>query len=162
MFILFRFRKSAQAELNKIPGDLAMSTSNKKNVLVVDDDSVVHLLSERVMSSFNWINKIYKASNGREGLQILDEYCRGLISLPNLILVDLHMPIMDGFQFIQEFQKMKCLEEKEILTVVISSSIDPMDADRIRALGVKYHFSKPISYDAILSVFLRESTNSIL
>lgn len=131
--------------------------SKKKNVLVVDDDTIAHLLSEKVLTSFSWINKIYKAFNGKEGLQILDNYCKGLISPPDMILLDLHMPVMDGFQFIQEFQKMKCLQPQEILTVVLSSTINPMEIERVKALGIRHHLTKPISYDNMLSVILQES-----
>lgn len=135
--------------------------SKKLNILVVDDDLVAHLLSERVLTSFSWIDKIYKAFNGREGLQILDNYCRGLLAMPDLILLDLHMPVMDGFQFIEELKKMKCLESQEILTVVLSSSTNPKEIERVKALGVRHHITKPISTDMILKVILQE-TYSVL
>lgn len=131
--------------------------SRKRNVLVVDDDSIAHLLSEKVMMSFSWINKIYRAFNGKEALHVLDECCQGLISLPDMILVDLHMPVMDGFEFIEEFRKMKCLEQQEILTVVVSSTINPQEMERVKELGIRHLITKPISYDNMLAVILKES-----
>jgi CheY-like chemotaxis protein len=131
--------------------------SRKRNVLVVDDDRVAHLLSEKVLTSFSWLNKIYKAFNGKEGLQVLNDYCQGLISPPDLILLDLHMPVMDGFQFIQEFKQMKCLEAQGIVTVVLSSTINPKEIERVKELGIRHHITKPISYDLMLSVILQES-----
>lgn len=136
--------------------------NTKKNILVVDDDHVVHLLSEKVMTSFQLINKIYNAFNGKEAIVLLENYCKGLIKIPDLILLDLHMPVMDGFQFIEAFQNMECLKGNRVVIAVLSSSECPNELERIKNLGIRHIIPKPISLAKFKSLWQTEFQNSCL
>ena len=118
---------------------------NKKNVLVVDDDSTAHFLVEKVFGSLKLINNIYKAFNGREALQVIEKYCNGVISIPHLILLDLHMPIMNGIEFIEALRDIECLKGRKIAIAVVSSSDCPRELERIHQLGIEHVLQKPIS-----------------
>ncbi len=128
----------------------------KKDVMIVDDDSVVHFLSEKALSTFHWINKKYNAFNGKEAIQILENYCRGLLSLPDLILLDLHMPVMDGFEFIEAFQNMECLKDNNIVIAVFTSSDCPKEKARLASCGINHIVSKPVTAEKLYSIFQTE------
>ena len=131
-------------------------TSKKKNVMIVDDDSLVHFLSEKVLSTYSWINKIYSAYDGREALEILKSACGDLVNVPTIVLLDLHMPVMNGFQFFKEAMKVDCVKDRKILTIMFSSTCDPREINQAHALGIEYFFSKPILIEKIESVFKQE------
>lgn len=122
---------------------------NKKNVLVVDDDNTAHFLVEKVIGSLKMINHVYRAFNGREALQVIEKYCSGLIGIPHLILLDLHMPIMNGIEFIEALRDIECMKGRKIAIAVVSSSDCPRELERIHQLGVKHVLQKPISAEKL-------------
>lgn len=127
-----------------------------RNVMIVDDDSVVHFLSKKVLSAYSCINKIYSAYDGKEALDLLNTVCTDLASVPTIVLLDLHMPVMNGFQFFREAVKMNCLKDRKVLTIMFSSTCDPTEIDEAHALGINYFFSKPILLEKIEPVFRSE------
>jgi CheY-like chemotaxis protein len=71
----------------------------KKNILLVDDDKIFNFLSEKTIASLGFANEIHFASNGQHALELL-ELCRsGEIQKPDIIFLDLNMPIMNGYEF---------------------------------------------------------------
>ncbi|MEO7989269.1 MAG: response regulator [Chryseolinea sp.] len=131
----------------------------KRNVMVVDDDDLVHLISKRILSAYACVNNVYSAYNGREALEMLHEGCKGAINLPAVVLLDLHMPIMNGFQFFSEVKEMECLKDSKLVTIMFSSTLDPADIEQAQSLGINYCFSKPILLEKIESVFKKEFTS---
>lgn len=134
----------------------------KKNILLVDDDSFAHLLGERVLASLGIAKTIYKALNGKEALKILTDYCEGLISIPDLIILDLHMPIMNGFEFMTAFNRMDCIDRNKVTVVVFTASINSQEIADIKSLGVNYCLPKPITAESIRSVIAGTNQFSIL
>ncbi|MBL0744849.1 response regulator [Chryseolinea lacunae] len=128
----------------------------QRNVMIVDDDSLVHYLSKKVLSTYSCINKIYSAYNGQEALEILNHACSGQMSVPTIVLLDLHMPVMNGFQFYTEAMEIDCLKGLKMLTVMFSSTCDPVEINQAHALGIDYFFSKPILMEKIEAVFKQE------
>lgn len=120
---------------------------NSKNILVVDDEGVNHLLYKKMLNSSGWSNTVYSAYNGIQALDILEDRCRGDLVIPDLILLDLNMPRMSGIEFIAALQGIKCLEGKRdrIVIAVITASMDPVEFERARSLGVRHIFSKPLN-----------------
>lgn len=130
-----------------------MKPGQLKTIMVVDDDSVVHYLTEKALEAFNWVSMKYSAFNGREALQLFENYCKGLVALPDLILLDLHMPVMDGFQFLEAFSKINCLKHKQVVVAVFTASSCQHDKTRLVSLGVKHIFSKPVSIEKLSTLF---------
>jgi CheY-like chemotaxis protein len=128
----------------------------KRNVLVVDDDDIVHLISQKLLSTYRCIDKVYSAYNGMEALRILKDSCQGKFLVPEIVLMDLHMPVMDGFELIHEIREMQCLQNEKILTIMISSTLDETEIEKATALGVHYFFSKPLMLEKLQSVFRKE------
>ena len=128
----------------------------KKNILLVDDDKIFNFLSEKTISSLGLANEIHFASNGKEALDMLDQYRQGLLDKPDIIFLDLNMPIMNGYEFIEAFAAMD-LPEKHLITIVIlTSSADPRDLEMAKELGIKYYFNKPLSKDEIKKMIGQE------
>jgi CheY-like chemotaxis protein len=128
----------------------------KKNILLVDDDKIFNFLSEKTISSLGLANEIHFASNGKEALDMLDQYRQGLLDKPDIIFLDLNMPIMNGYEFIEAFAAMD-LPDKHLITIVIlTSSADPRDLEMAKELGIKYYFNKPLSKEEIKKMIGQE------
>lgn len=121
----------------------------KKNILLVDDDKIFNFLTEKTISSLGLVNEIHFALNGEEALDLLELYKNGELAKPDIIFVDLSMPIMDGFEFIEAFRDSDIPEKESITLVVLTSSADPMDINRAKELGIKYYFNKPLSKEEV-------------
>lgn len=114
--------------------------SASKQIMLVDDDSLTNKLHHMIITKHNKNKEVVQFDNPMRAL----EYLEG--NVPDLILLDLNMPEIDGWAFLS------LLEERNILVdvVIISSTIDP--AERSRALSykaVKDFLTKPLTYDKI-------------
>lgn len=73
-------------------------------VLLVEDDAICAFLCKKILESIGLAKQVYSATNGKEALEIFNKCFSGEIGVPELILLDLNMPVVDGFQFIQAFK----------------------------------------------------------
>ncbi|WP_298317737.1 response regulator [uncultured Aquimarina sp.] len=111
---------------------------------VIDDDPIFVFGIKKVMQLINFCEGIMVFKNGQDALNNLRAIISAKEKLPDVILLDLNMPILDGWQFLDEFVKIPC--EKEILIYVVSSSVDPEDVLRAKSFeGVSDYIVKPIS-----------------
>lgn len=102
---------------------------------------------------------VHKAENGAQALNVFNHYQSGMAEVPDVILLDLNMPIMDGFGFIQAFQALKFPHKENVLIVIVTSSGSPSDKKLAEALGIKYFLTKPLTQDSIQSVIQQEFNN---
>ena len=116
-------------------------------ILCIDDDPITLMLSKKVIIKANFSNTIITAKNGEEALQ----YFNSIINkeenkLPNLIFLDLNMPVMDGWEFLDNFSTNKYSEINSTKIVVLSSTIDPEDLQKSKKYPMVIDFlSKPIT-----------------
>lgn len=111
----------------------------KYNFLLIDDDDIFNYLSKKILFKSDLANNIIDFTNAKSAL----EFIKTTDSKIDIILLDINMPIMDGYGFLDNFIK---LDNKNISVYMLTSSID--DADMIRSLKyncVKGFFSKPLS-----------------
>lgn len=125
-----------------------MDSLGRYSILTIDDDKLVRLIHRNLVASLKNQKLIhYEAANGLEAL----EHIR-VDGLPDLILLDLGMPVMDGFKFMQEFNKMDWHNKDRTYIIVVSSSNYPEDKNRSFELGVDQYLSKPISIENLKAV----------
>jgi CheY-like chemotaxis protein len=135
-----------------------MSTSSKlrkiNSVLFVDDDKVTNFLNHNVISNLNIANKIIMKVNGKDAIDYLKEGCSST-DYPDLILLDIKMPVMDGFEFLRQFEELFNQINHTIHLVVLTTSKDSEDIARLRRLG-DYHFeNKPLTIQKFLDIHHR-------
>jgi CheY-like chemotaxis protein len=134
----------------------AESIMLQKNILLVDDDSIANFLIEKIVQSTGLARNIFKALNGKEALDFFESYLNGSLPIPEVVLLDLNMPIMNGFEFLQAFNQLEFEDKKNILIILVTSSNNPSDIERARTLGIKYYLTKPISAETIKGIMHKE------
>ena len=125
------------------------------SVFVVDDDKIFHFIIKKLLLSNNInINPSYFL-NGLEALEGLKNKLYHGENQPDLILLDINMPILDGWQFLEEFKKLKDQLKKEITIYIISSSDNQTDLDKAEVFSdeIQNYYLKPITVDEIKSIF---------
>lgn len=98
-----------------------------KNLTLIDDDDIFVFLTKKAIESTKLVEFIKVFGNGLDGINFIKENCDDVDSLPEVILLDLSMPIMDGWQFLDQFTKLIPKIEKKITIYICSSSISPSD-----------------------------------
>ena len=115
-------------------------------ILVVEDDAAIRGLVSEVLRDDGY--EVSEASNGLEALEALSD------GRPDLIVLDLMMPVMDGWTFVEECHRSRACDEVPI--VVTSASHDlPSTAERLRSFGVRTCLAKPFDVDGLLALVER-------
>lgn len=121
-----------------------------ETVLCVDDDPITLMLCKKVIVKANFGKEIIFAQNGQEALELFDKIKTENNQVPQLIFLDLNMPVMNGWDFIEKFSMNKVKEFENTKIIILSSTIDPADFNRAKQYGVVSHFlSKPITVEML-------------
>jgi CheY-like chemotaxis protein len=115
-----------------------------KNVLLVDDDKVFNFLSEKIIQQLGFVAGIHTALNGEEAITLINEYFVGSLPIPDIILLDLNMPVMDGFSFIEAFRRLHIPGIENVKIIIVTSSDNPNDIVRAKELCIIHYLRKPI------------------
>lgn len=95
---------------------------------IIDDDEIIIYLTDKLIRKGNFCERVQTFTGAEDALETLKQAIASGEDIPEVILFDLNMPNMNGWEFIEEFKKLKF--EKEIPTFVFTSSIDPSDKQR--------------------------------
>jgi CheY-like chemotaxis protein len=115
-------------------------------ILVVEDDAAIRGLVTEVLRDDGY--EVSEAANGAEALEYVGDH------RPDLIVLDLMMPVMDGWAFVEACSRHECCREVPI--VVTSASHDlPKTAEKLRSYGVRTCLAKPFDVDGLLALVER-------
>ena len=103
--------------------------SNNKSVCIIDDDKVYTFGVKKIIKSYLPDNDVMSFENGKEALEGMKELQDNGNELPDLILLDIEMPEMNGWDFLSKFDEIRAKSDKEIDIFVISSRVDKNTED---------------------------------
>jgi len=131
--------------------------SNKINrVLLVDDDDDANFFQERLIRKNNFAENIDKACNGVEALEYLQSCIKGKHALPEIIFLDLNMPKMNGWTFLEKYNQLDDAVKSKITLIILTSSVNPDDAEKAKKTpqvkGYKNKFLNGSQLDEILKI----------
>lgn len=121
-----------------------------KKVLLIDDENIFHFLGTRMLGMMGIPEEAVRtALNGRQALTLFHEYYLKAQTIPDLILLDLNMPIMDGFSFLEAFKKLDLPGKDRVKIIVVTSSPNQADIDKALKLGASQYISKPLREETL-------------
>lgn len=125
------------------------------DVFVVDDDKIFHFIIKKLLVSNNINVEPEFFENGLQAIEGIKSKLDREEAPPDLILLDINMPILDGWQFLEEFKALKDRIKKEIAIYIISSSDNTVDRNRANDFKdeIKDYYLKPITIDGLKSIF---------
>ncbi|WP_026956697.1 response regulator [Algoriphagus vanfongensis] len=124
--------------------------SHRLNILLVDDDIALNFVHRKILQKAGVAFDVISKEDAEDGILYLKDRIKLELSLPDLIFLDINMPGMDGWEFLEEYRKLdKTIRDQSVL-VMLSSSLDP--EDRILANSyqeVASFIIKPLTFDKI-------------
>lgn len=133
-----------------------MSGKKYKTIMLIDDNEIDNLINQKMIEAASIADTIYTHTGAKSAL----EFLRNVENLPNadsvlpeIIFLDIDMPLMDGFQFLDEFEKLSNAIKRKSSIIMLTSSINPQDFNRSKKyLQVKLFLNKPLSQESIAKI----------
>lgn len=119
-------------------------------VLLIDNNEIDNFINTRILENFAFTNIVYSHTTAKSALEFLKniESLNEPLALliPDYILLDLNMPLMDGFHFLEEFEKFSLTFKSGIKIIVLTCSVNSDDLNRAKKhKSVVEYFNKPLS-----------------
>lgn len=117
-----------------------------KNVLLVDDNHIDNLINRKILGNANYAEKITVIDSPGEAFEFVRNSLVTGTDMPEVIFLDLRMPVMNGFEFLNSLIKLPNIKPGLIKIFVLSSSLDPKDIKRIKENNLVSKFiGKPLT-----------------
>ncbi len=122
-------------------------------ICIIDDDEIYQYTITKNIETHKLSRKLLIFSDGEEALDFMIDNVGNKKDLPDVIFLDINMPIMDGFQFMEEYVKIAPRVGKKITIYMVSSSVDPVDIERAKKISeISDYIIKPINSDDLKKI----------
>ncbi len=123
-----------------------MNAYKYKNVLLIDDNHIDNLINRKILDNANYAENITVIDSPQEAFDFLRESLATGENMPEVIFLDLRMPVMSGFEFLKSLLELPNLKPDLFKIFVLSSSLDPKDINRIKENHLVSRFiGKPLT-----------------
>jgi len=124
-----------------------------KSILLIDDDDATNYLHKFYINEWNITEKVYVAINGKEAIDFLKSNTDFHQEKPSLILLDINMPVMNGFEFLEEYAKLEDSMKASTVVVMLTTSLHPRDVERADSIpDLKAYINKPLTKEEIVGI----------
>ena len=112
------------------------------NILLVEDDHLDIIDMKRTLDKMHILNNLVVAKNGEDAIQILNDKATSASTSPDIALIDINMPKMNGLEFLGAVRKME--EWKDLKCFIITTSDEKVDRTAAKELGISGYIVKPL------------------
>ena len=121
-------------------------------VAIIDDDSIFQFTTKVKFEKLELANEVLIFNDGEEVLEYIKANDIG--NLPNILLLDINMPIVDGWDFLEMYKNIEVEKQNVMKIYMLSSSINPDDVKRAESnVFVKDYITKPIRDEDLTKIF---------
>ena len=125
-----------------------------QKILLVDDDEIANFYNQMIIEDMQIAHVIVVKTNGAEAMKFLEDQCwmgNGISSeaCPEIIFLDVNMPVMNGLEFLAELNKKDPVNLSRTRVVMLTSSSNSRDLETAQMLGIKAYLNKPLTEEKI-------------
>lgn len=124
-----------------------------KNVWLIDDDEVFVFLTKKLIARSELEVTVKTYINGQDAIEQLQSLAQDENALPDIILLDLNMPVMDGWEFLKAYEEISFSNPNKIHLYIVTSSISPYEVERAKQIpAVQEFIVKPMVKDKFVDL----------
>lgn len=125
----------------------------KKTIWVIDDDNIYQIIVNKIIQKSEMFSAISSFKNGKDAIDALRNTIENTGEFPDIILLDINMPIMDGWEFMEEMELIKSQLNKKNNIYMVSSSIAVEDKNKAKTYpDILGYLSKPVNINDLLLI----------
>jgi CheY-like chemotaxis protein len=129
-----------------------MNTKFKK-IMIVDDNEFDCYITSKIINNFDATVDIMEFNSSLTAIGYLEEFQNSLEKLPDLIFLDIYMPLLDGFDFIEKFNELSDVIKEHTKICILSTTVDDLYIHKARVNESILFTSKPITKEFLQSIF---------
>lgn len=123
---------------------------NNLSFFLIDDDEIFQFIMKNTIAEISPDIKIKFFSDGEKGMDFLKQNLGAATNLPDIILLDVNMPFMDGWEFLKEYKSLQIQIKKDVNIYLLTSSNNPHDIALAKEISeLSGYLVKPISKEGI-------------
>jgi CheY-like chemotaxis protein len=129
-------------------------------VLLIDDDEPTNFLNKMIIEETGLVNEVKVTQSAREALDYLSGKSlpagSDKLPMPELIFLDINMPAMDGWEFLEKYDKLPPELKSSIIVVMLTTSFNP--EDEFKARGISYissYRNKPLTQEIMMEILMQ-------
>jgi CheY-like chemotaxis protein len=119
-----------------------------RSVLLVDDDQTTNFVNQLLLEDLEVSGQVLVSVNGREAINLIRQQCVNG-DCPQLILLDINMPVMNGFEFLEAYKEMDLACKQSVVIIMLTTSMNPVDVERLREMPVNGLLNKPLTEEKV-------------
>ncbi|RAR49025.1 response regulator [Flavobacterium lacus] len=125
----------------------------KKSVLIIDNDPIYRTISQKIIEKLDLAETIFVEKNGYTAIDFIINVLATKSKLPEIIFLDIEMPVMNGWEFMDEYCKIENTLLTGIEIYIVSSSISQVDKDKAKSYSeIKDFISKPLTIENLKTI----------
>ncbi|MDH5400425.1 MAG: response regulator [Cyclobacteriaceae bacterium] len=133
-----------------------------RNILIIDDNEVDQFITRSVIELSGCEASIHKVTSVNEALSFLSEADQGAKPIPGLILLDIHMPVLNGWNFMLEYEKLNEELKNKIVLIMFSSSISQNDRKQVKEFSdISEFIEKPLMVEKFQEMVTKHFANPV-
>lgn len=131
-----------------------MTIKKVSRCLIIDDDAVSRYLAQEAIQEINLAQQIVTANNGMQALDYIKEHCLSdRANCPELIILDIKMPVMDGHEFLQELAMLEDLKHNNTSIILYSSAAYQQEKEKLKGqFPILGYMEKPITSEKLIEI----------
>lgn len=124
-----------------------------KSILLIDDDPTINFVHKLFLEEWGVTDQIYTAGNGQEGLDFLQQHPEFGEDPPSMILLDINMPVMNGFEFLEAYESLEEGKKASVVLAMLTTSLHEKDRERAsHFMDLSSYMSKPLEKEQFMAV----------
>ncbi|MDA9555207.1 response regulator [Pelobium sp.] len=129
-------------------------TSKPLHILIIDDDEINNFIAAKLIDKIPPQAKVTTCLNGQEGIDYVKSMLNNQDEFPDIIFLDINMPIMNGWDFLEEYSKLLDQIKKQVVINMLSSSVYNDDISKAETYSTVNKFiSKPLTVEKIKDLY---------
>ena len=121
-------------------------------ILLVEDDPITNYINSRLINKTGIASEIAVALNGEDALAMIKERIQNNKGCPELIFLDINMPVMDGFEFLENFRMLEFPNKEKVVIAMLTTSTHMKDMDKLGSFSNLEILGKPLNQEKLLAI----------